>query len=682
MTHSWQINEGSPLPLGATVTQNGVNFAVYSEHASNIYLCLFDEHQHEIARLPFKEKHRGIWHMEVLNIGEGQLYGYRADGAFDPANMHFFNASKLLIDPYAKKLNSRLCYHDSQVTLNENGTINNQDSGEFVPKSVVTHNVSQPKTSHTFVKPKGHARSLYELHVKGFSQQLDIDESLKGSYLGACSSKAIEHLQSLNVSTIQLMPCFAFADEVHLQQKGLSNYWGYNPINFFTADDRYAIDDPLSEFQTMVDTFHEAGFEVILDVVYNHTSESELTHGTTCYRGLDNHSYYRHEAGRYLNYTGCGNCINTYHPAAVRLICDSMRYWIEVMGVDGFRFDLGVDLGREQHEFSATAPLLQAILQDPILSQATLVMEPWDIGPNGYQVGQFPRGFIECNDKYRDTIRRFWRGDANVVPEFATRIMGSRDLFHKGHKCALHSVNYVTYHDGYTLRDLVSYHRRHNLANLEDNRDGHTDNISQNFGVEGETKDARILAMRLSQQSCLMATLLMSQGTPHILGGDELSHSQQGNNNAYCQDNPITWLNWQESKERLSMTSLIGKALALRSKYPILAEAFLPDDPLYQHRNSDDVSWYNENGQLMTYEDWQLPERDFLSLLMFESKSNTTLWLCFYREDMPLSVQSPNGSLIKSMLFSSEENCTAKGNELALSSRVVTLLELETANIQ
>ena len=676
MTRNWQINVGFPLPLGATPTPDGVNFAVFSEHAQQLYLCLFNDEGDELARLPFLEKHRGIWHMEVVGLEQGQHYGLRAEGSFDPSNMSFFNPNKLLIDPYAKQLSERLVFHEEQITLTPEGQADQRDSAAFVPKSVVS--IPQPLAHIRPSKPRGAERCLYEMHIKGFSQQLDIAPELRGTYLGACSDAAIEHLQHLGVSTIQLMPCFAFADEIHLQTKGLSNYWGYNPVNFFTPEPRYALENPVSEFQQMIARFHEAGLEVILDVVYNHTSESELNHGTTSFRGLDNQVYYRHQDGQYLNYTGCGNCVNTYHPATVRLICDSMRYWVEVMGVDGFRFDLGVDLGREQNDFSPTAPLLQAILQDPILSLTTLVMEPWDIGPNGYQVGNFPRGFLECNDKYRDTVRRFWRGDANTIPEFATRLMGSRDLFHKGHKCALHSVNYITYHDGYTLHDLVAYHRRHNLDNLEENRDGHTDNISQNFGVEGETDDSRILAARLTQQKCFMATLLFSQGTPHILGGDELAHSQKGNNNAYCQDNEITWLNWQASNERDTLTGLIKEALALRQRYPILAEAFLLDDPLYQHKPSDDVSWFNECGQLMSQDDWQHSERDFLSMQLTDAYNKTKLWLMFYREDLPLKVRSPNGSQIKSVLFSTHDTNQVHEFECDLKMRSVMLLELET----
>lgn len=643
MSDTYTVNTGRPFPLGAQVTENGVNFAVVSEDASALLLCLFDDNENELERLPFIAKRRGIWHMEVHGLKEGQYYGLRAQGPFEPNKQLLFNENKLLIDPYAKALTSKLEWHEDQAAITSEGDLHLTDSAYCVPKSIVR------SVSASSIRPKrvrvDHAkRALYELHVKGFSQQLPIDESLRGTYLGVISKPGIKHLKSLGVTTIELMPCFSFANERHLQKLELNNYWGYNPISFFAPEPSYAQKDAITEFQTMIDGLRDAGFEVILDVVYNHTAESEIDQSSVCYRGLDNAHYYRHKEGQYLNYTGCGNCLDTFSPSSIRLICDSMRYWVEVMGVDGFRFDLGVDLGRMDHDFSPKAPLLQAILQDPILSETCLVMEPWDIGPDGYQVGQFPRSFLECNDKYRDTIRRFWRGDEGVTPQFATRLMGSRDLFHKGKKSALHSVNYITYHDGYTMHDLVSYHRRHNMANMEDNRDGHGDNISQNFGVEGETDNTDILERRLNQQLCFIATLLLSQGTPHILGGDELSHTQQGNNNAYCQDNEITWLKWDENDARTALQDAIASLMAIRKAYPILAEIYLEDDPLYQHMSPDHIEWINEHSQAMSDGDWAQSERDYLSVILTPSDLSTRLWLVFYREDHPLTVPFPKGA--------------------------------------
>jgi len=647
---TYTVNHGQPFPLGASVTDKGVNFAVTSEDATELLLCLFDEQDNEIERLPFIAKERGIWHMEVLGVTENQRYGLRAKGPFDPSQQQLFNEHKLLIDPYAKALSEKLVWHADQAALTVEGDPHLTDSAYCVPKSIVkTVAPTSQRPARVNVEPPH--RAIYELHVKGFSQQLPIDEALKGTYLGVISDPGIAHLRALGITTIQLMPCFSFANERHLQELNLKNYWGYNPISFFAVETSYAHQDAIAEFQAMVDGLRHAGFEVILDVVYNHTAESELNQSSVCYRGLDNAHYYRHADGEYLNYTGCGNCFDTYHSASIRLICDSMRYWVEVMGVDGFRFDLGVDMGRTDHDFSPKAPLLQAILQDPILSNSCLVMEPWDIGPDGYQVGQFPRGFLECNDQYRDTIRRFWRGDEGLTPVFATRLMGSRDYFHKGRRSALHSVNYITYHDGYTLNDLVSYHRRHNLANMENNRDGHGDNISQNFGQEGPTDNADIQSKRLNQQLCFIATLLLSQGTPHFLGGDELSHSQQGNNNAYCQDNEITWLSWQESSARNALQEAISSLMTIRKAYPILAEVYLEDDPLYQHLEPDHIEWLNQFSQPMSEHDWAESERDYLALTLTSADLSNRLWLVFYREDHPLNVPLPSNASTLDVLY-------------------------------
>ncbi|ETI62308.1 glycogen debranching protein GlgX [Marinomonas profundimaris] len=647
---AYQVSTGTLFPLGATVTDKGVNFAVVSEDATQLFLCLFDSEGNELSQLPFVSKKRGIWHMEVLGLKEGQHYGLRANGEFNPEQQLAFNPLKLLIDPYAKDLSDKLVWHEGQAAITREGLLHPVDSAYCVPKSIVrTVDVNPERPARIEIADT--SRALYELHIKGFSQNLPIDDDLKGTYLGVISPAGIAHLQHLNITTIQLMPCFSFMTERHLQQLQLNNYWGYNPISFFAPEPSYAKQDAITEFQQMIDGLREAGFEVILDVVYNHTAESEFDQSSVCFRGLDNAHYYRHQDGQYLNYTGCGNCIDTYQPASVRLICDSMRYWVDVMGVDGFRFDLGVDLGRTDHDFTPNAPLLQAILQDPVLSKTCLVMEPWDIGPNGYQVGQFPKGFLECNDKYRDTIRRFWRGDDGVVAEFATCFMGSRDVFHKGHKSALNSVNYITYHDGYTMKDLVSYHQRHNLANMEENRDGHGDNISQNFGVEGETDNVEIQVQRLNQQLCFMATLLLSQGTPHILGGDELSHTQHGNNNAYCQDNEITWQNWHDNEDRSALKQAISTLMALRKAYPILAEMHLDDDPLYQHTTPDQIEWLNEQNKPMAEKDWADSSRHYIALTLIPADLSTRFWIVFYNDDAPIDVPTPAQSTNIDVLY-------------------------------
>lgn len=647
---------GKAAPLGASLTDNGVNFAVFSQHARQVYLCLFDEAGETEKQIALTQKTRGIWHGEIQGLTIGQAYGYRADGELNPSEQHFFNANKLLIDPYAKQLSAKLNWHPDQSAIKTSGQMNKQDSAHCVPKSIVTDN-RQVATHRLATQIDPETRSLYELHVKGFSQQCDINPKLKGKYLGIIEPQSLAHLTSLGVTSLQILPCFSFASEMRLQHLGLSNFWGYNPINFFTPDFEYAIEDPVAEFKLMVEGLHKAGFEVILDVVYNHTAEGEKQHASVCYRGLDNANYYRHQDSHYLNYTGCGNCIDSYQPVSIQLIMDSMRYWIEVMGVDGFRFDLGVDLGRTQHEFDPSAPLLSAMRQDPIISQACLITEPWDIGPNGYQLGQFPPEFLECNDQYRDNIKRFWRGDQAQIQEFATRLMGSRDIFHKGHKSALQSVNYISYHDGFTLHDLVSYQDRHNLANKEGNRDGHGENISQNFGVEGETHNALINQQRLNQQDCLLATLLLSQGTPHILGGDELSNSQRGNNNAYCQDNEISWLDWQSTEARTRLESSIRQLLALRKEFPMLAQCTLEDDDLFHHLVKDNVTWLNEQAAPMQHEDWHQQDRDFISLVLERLHANghlDTLWLGFYRGHTALSIPLIENTQAARLLFSTQ----------------------------
>ncbi|EAQ67180.1 glycogen debranching enzyme [Marinomonas sp. MED121] len=648
--------QGAPFPLGATLTEQGVNFAVYSKHAKQVLLCLFDEAEMQEEQIALNQKSQGIWHGEIKGIKLGQRYAYRVKGHFNPEEGHLYNTQKLLIDPYAKQLSDKLHWHPDQNTLTQDKQINTSDSAHCVPKSIVLS--KDQKALHPLLNPvKAESRCLYELHVKGFTQQLNIADRLKGKYLGLIEPESLAHLKSLGVTSLQILPCFAFASEMRLKQLGLKNFWGYNPINFFTPDFEYALEDPVAEFKLMVEGLHKAGFEVILDVVYNHTYEGERHQACISFKGIDNKSYYRSEQGEYLNFTGCGNCFDTYQPISIRLIMDSMRYWLEIMGVDGFRFDLGVDLGRTQHDFDINAPLLNAMLQDPIISNACLITEPWDIGPNGYQLGQFPQAFLECNDKYRDNIKRFWRGDKAQVQEFATRIMGSRDTFHKGHKSALQSINYVSYHDGFTLHDLVSYQERHNLANKEDNKDGHGENISQNFGHEGETIDEEINLQRLNQQSCLIATLLLSQGTPHILAGDELSNTQMGNNNAYCQDNEIAWLDWTTSAKRTLLENQISQLLALRKQHPILAECRLEDDELFNHNIKDKVIWLNENNEPMSHEDWHLKDRDFISLILErcnDTGSLDRLWLGFYRGNNPLSIPVTPFATDTKLLFSTQ----------------------------
>lgn len=612
---------GRPKPLGAQPDAKGCNFAIFSEHAQQVFLCLFDQADREVSRIQLRERTGSIWHIYLPTLTAGQRYGYRIVGPNDPKVGHFFNAHKLLLDPYAKALTDTLTWHRS-LTFDEGQA--SVDSAGFVPKSVVTSDdfdwqelgFEGAKTTEV----KACARSIYEVHVKGFTQQHpDIDQALRGKYLGLCSQPAIAYLKDLGVTTLQLLPCFSFMTEARLQQLNLVNYWGYNPVNFFAPDNRYAIDDPVVEFKTMVRELKRAGFEVILDVVYNHTAEGEVEQGSFCFKGIDSRVYYQ-PAGSlfepkfdaYANHTGCGNTVNTAHPQVTQMVLDSLRYWRQEMGLDGFRFDLAPVLGRVGEEFNANHPLLSAMNFDPVLNSAVMIAEPWDIGPHGYQLGSFSGIWQEVNDKYRDCLRSFWRGDNTGVAELATRLMGSRDVFRKSHRPEYASVNHITYHDGFTLEDLSSYNDRHNSDNGEDNRDGHGHNLSCNFGAEGATDDGSILAQRNRHKRNLLASLILSRGTPHILAGDESGRTQQGNNNAYCQDNPISWHDWSELDH--SLVDFTRQCLSVRAELASLNSLKMADEAFHYNAYEHTLNWLNEQGQPLTEAQWHSPEQGFLAL--------------------------------------------------------------------
>lgn len=617
MKTSLQLNSGKPFPLGATVTANGCNFAIYSEHASSVYLCLFDEAEHEVARIPLPNRTGHVWHGQLEGVTAGQRYGYRVDGLYEPEQGHLFNESKLLIDPYAKLLSRTLEWHRSLLIEQGQG---NSDSAQCVPKAVVYDNTFdwQDQVRPTIAAEQ---RVIYEVHVKGFTQQHpDVKAAYRGKYLGLIEPNVLQYLTSLGITTVQLMPCFSFMTEARLDGLGLSNYWGYNPVNFFAPDWRYAIDDPVAEFKTMVRELHRAGFEVILDVVYNHTAEGPLEEGACSLKGIDNRVYYRYPSdtlAHYENATGCGNTVNIEHPQVTQLVLDSMRYWVEQMGMDGFRFDLAPVLGRNAEGFDRNAAIFAAIRHDPVLSRCLLVAEPWDIGHHGYQLGSFPDHWGEVNDKYRDTVRRFWRGDDHMLPDFCTRLMGSRDVFAKAHRPHTATVNHVTYHDGFTLHDLCTYNERHNHANGEDNRDGHGHNLGENFGVEGETQDSEINADRQRYQRNMLATLLLSRGTPHVLAGDELSRTQQGNNNAYCQDNDISWLQWQAYQTSTGSQQLLAfyqQVLQLREQGICLNYLALVDEPYFKQHQHHQLQWLNQQGGPFTERNWQDVKQHFIAL--------------------------------------------------------------------
>lgn len=602
-----QVSEGSPHPLGAILVKNGCNFAVHCPDAQNVILCLFEvgtEKLIESIELPAKTGK--IRHGYVEGIREGQLYAYRTEG--DNVSKHglCFDAQKLLIDPYAKQLNRPVIWDAKQYQ---------GDSQEMVPKAIVidTQRYNSVRVADQDPIPLSET-ILYEAHIKGLSQlHPKVPESQRGTFLGACHPAIIDHIKSLGVTAVQFMPVMAFMAEPFITEKGLTNYWGYNPINYFCPDPRYAIDDPIAEFQQMVHAYHEAGLEVIIDVVYNHTAEAAKDGPMLSFKGFDNPAFYLFELSeygvidynKYVSNSGCGNSVNTAYPYVQKMVMDSLRYWVTTMGVDGFRFDLAASLGRDPHEFSALSGFFRTIRQDPILSQTKLIAEPWDIGYGGYRLGQFPSNWQECNDKYRDNVRGFWRGDNGLTGDFATRFLGSRDVFPKGARSIHSSVNNITYHDGFTLHDLVTYSERHNEANLENNRDGHGHNISANYGSEGETDNGNINILREKQKRNLFVTLIFSQGIPHVLGGDELSRTQVGNNNAYCQDNEISWVDWQLDTTKKDFLAFCKYVIQMRKSSQILSNMSLKDDNYSSSYNVDEIRWYRPDGAIKVAQDWQ-----------------------------------------------------------------------------
>ncbi|WJG07851.1 glycogen debranching protein GlgX [Aliiglaciecola sp. LCG003] len=604
-----QISEGKAHPLGANLTDSGCNFAVHCPDAQKVMLCFFKADTEEpLVCVEMMAKTGRVWHCHLAGVQEGQLYGYRTFGGHQSQTGVSFDPEKLLIDPYAKRINRPIVWNEKQYQ---------GDSHFMMPKCVVVKSepVQNLPTSTRPYIPLSQT-IVYEAHVKGLTQlHTDVPLAHQGKYLGACHPVIINHLQELGVTTVQLLPVMAFMPEPFISQKGLTNYWGYNPVNFFSPEPRYAVNDPIAEFKTMINTFHQAGLEVILDVVYNHTAEGSADGPILSFKGFDNASFYlfeRNEYGvvdyqKYVNNSGCGNSVNTAYPYVLKMVMDSLRYWVSEMGVDGFRFDLAASLGRDPYEFSSFAGFFRTLRQDPILAEVKLIAEPWDIGHGGYRLGQFPSNWHETNDKYRDTVRGFWRGDKALTADFATRLLGSRDIFPKGKRSIHSSVNNVTYHDGFTLHDMVTYAKRHNEANLENNRDGHGHNLSENYGVEGPTLNPDIMALREKQKRNLFTTLMLSQGIPHILGGDELSKTQLGNNNAYCQDNELNWLNWQLNERQQDFLDFCKYIISLRKNSMILSELSLLDDNYNLHHNVDEVNWYRPDGATKVAQDWHDP---------------------------------------------------------------------------
>ncbi|MEZ4498800.1 MAG: glycogen debranching protein GlgX [Thermomicrobiales bacterium] len=615
---SVQVLPGVPYPLGATADEDGTNFALFSENATSVTLCLFDEAGSE-KLLPLTETTALVWHGYVPGIRPGQRYGYRVDGPFDPNHGHRFNPSKLLIDPYAKALDGfvdwRVPVFGYPVGAGSNPDLqrDTNDSAPGIPKSLVIDPSFDWGTSRSPGTPLHHS-VIYEAHVKGFTQlHPDIEPELRGTYSGIAHPAAIAHLHQLGITAIELMPVHAALNDKRLVDQGLSNYWGYNTINYFSPDSRFSHGDrpggQVNEFKQMVKTLHEEGIEVILDVVYNHTAEGNHLGPTLSFRGIDNLAYYRLTDGNhryYLDYTGTGNTLNVRNPHTLQLIMDSLRYWVLDMHVDGFRFDLASALAREFYDVNRLSAFFDIIQQDPVISQVKLIAEPWDVGAGGYQVGQFPVLWAEWNGKYRDAVRGFWRGDDRHAAEMAYRLTGSSDLYQHDGRRPYASINFITAHDGFTLADLVSYERKHNEANGEGNRDGSDNNISYNFGFEGPTDDPVISELRARQQRTFLATLLMSQGVPMINAGDEVGRTQRGNNNAYAQDNEISWINWHIDQRQQELLDFTRRLIALRMRHPSLRRPKFFQHRLIRGQDIRDVIWYSTDGSEMTDDQWNV----------------------------------------------------------------------------
>lgn len=642
------LKEGLPYPRGVNFDGKGANFALFSDHATSVMVCLFSaDGSSETERIELKECTNGIWHGYLDDIKPGQLYGYRVEGPWNPAEGQRFNSNKLLLDPYARKLSGAIKwdhslygYTISDVT-DADLIMDKRDSAAFMPKGIITDpnilvkarkpNIRWPKTI------------IYEAHVRGLTMQHPlIPNDIRGTFAALSDSALITHLQKIGVTAIELLPIHAFTQDHYLLEKNLSNYWGYNTLSYFAPEPAYMGSGELEEIARTVDALHEAGIEVILDVVYNHTCEGNHLGPTLSWKGIDNLSYYKQLPGNpryYDNLTGCGNALNTSHPKVLQMIMDSLRMWATVYGIDGFRFDLALTLGRNENGFDRDHALFHAMLQDPVLSQCKLIAEPWDVGPGGFQLGSFPPGFSEWNGDYRDVTREFWTGKEGVLSSFASRFAASSDLFNERHRKPWSSVNFITAHDGFTLHDLVSYNDKHNEANGEDSNDGANDNRSWNCGAEGETDSAEINTLRNQQKRNFLATLFLSQGIPMLLAGDELNNSQSGNNNTYCQNNEIGWVNWDNADD--SLIEFVSELAAVRKKYNAISRAEFLTGKLNEHGNSD-VTWYNVNGEAMTDEQWNDPHNKSMAVkFVSPHKNEPAILVLLNASHVPVATQMP-----------------------------------------
>ncbi|HEX5472185.1 MAG TPA: glycogen debranching protein GlgX [Lacipirellulaceae bacterium] len=610
---------GRPYPLGATWDGRGVNFALYSENATKVELCLFDSatDKKEAQRIELPEHTDMVWHVYLPDARPGQLYGYRVYGPYEPDHGHRFNENKLLLDPYARSIARLPKWTDALSGYvigdkRQDLSYSKLDSAADAPLGCV---IDEAFTWGDDRPPKtpSHRTLIYEMHVKGFTKlNQEVPEELRGTYAGLSSEPAIKYLRELGITAVELLPVHMHADDRTLLEKGLVNYWGYNTLSFFAPEPRYAsLQNPaevIQEFKTMVRNLHDAGIEVILDVVYNHTAEGNQLGPTVSFRGIDNASYYRlspENPRYYMDFTGCGNTLHMRNPRVLQFIMDSLRYWVIHMHIDGFRFDLASTLARELHEVDKLGAFFDIIHQDPVLSQVKLIAEPWDLGQGGYQVGNFPVLWSEWNGKYRDTVRRFWKGDGGMASEFATRISGSSDLYEWSGRRPHASVNFITCHDGFTLNDLVSYDQKHNEANGEENRDGANDNNSWNCGFEGPTDEPQVIELREKKKRAFLATLVFSQGIPMLLAGDEIGHTQRGNNNAYCQDNEITWLHWDLDDRKKSLLDFVRRLIAIYRDEPTLHRRRFFHGKSLHGDQSPEIAWLDPSGNEMSADDWK-----------------------------------------------------------------------------
>ena len=661
------IRPGRPLPLGASWDGLGVNFALYSLHAEQVELLIFDAPESKAPSATFflPERTGPIWHGYLPSLRPGQLYGYRVYGPYDPLRGHRFNPNKVLLDPYAQAIGRPLQWHDSLHGYEighayEDLSFSKTDSAPYAPLGAIVESSFEWGNDRRPEIP-WEDTIIYETHVKGLTMRHpDVPKRLRGTYLGVASDPILDHFKQLGITTVQLLPVHAKIHDRFLIKKGLRNYWGYNTLNFFAPEPEYSTNGPLTavrDFKMMVRALHDAGFEVIIDVVYNHTGEGNRMGPTLSWRGIDNLAYYKEHPDntRFLmDYTGTGNTLDAGNPYVIQLITDSLRYWVTEMHVDGFRFDLAAALARELYDVDMLSTFFQVIQQDPVLNQVKLIAEPWDVGPGGYQVGHFPWQWTEWNGKYRDAVRRFWRGDEGVAGEFATRVVGSSDLYELSGRRPFASINFITAHDGFTLEDLVSYERKHNEANQEGNRDGHEPNYSTNCGIEGPTNDPDILARREALKRSLMATLLLSQGVPMILGGDELSRTQGGNNNAYCQDNEVNYYTWTLDERRAEFQAFVQRMIAFRKAHQsVRRHHFLSG--VADEEGIKDARWVHPDGHEMTWQDWEKEDLQAFGLLLrgdriagTDERGHTlhddTLLLLFNTSDEVVDFTLPNGA--------------------------------------